>query len=109
MSQDSAEDGYFLAALDSFVTRTCYANAGGEYLCSLPLMSWPLTPSCHKHQSCLLPALLKAGVGLLYVGGSCSWALYNTSQEATLTVHITVLMDVVSQSLVHVKKQPAEA
>jgi len=31
MSQDSAENGYFLAALNSFVTRTCYANAGGEH------------------------------------------------------------------------------
>lgn len=32
MSQDSAENGYFLAALNSFVTRTCYANAGGDHL-----------------------------------------------------------------------------
>ncbi|KAL0047250.1 hypothetical protein WJX82_010803 [Trebouxia sp. C0006] len=32
MSQDSTENGYFLAALNSFVTRTCYANAGGDHL-----------------------------------------------------------------------------
>lgn len=32
MSQDSAQNGYFLAALNSFVTRTCYANAGGDHL-----------------------------------------------------------------------------
>lgn len=30
MSKDSVEYGYFLSALASFVTRTCYANAGGE-------------------------------------------------------------------------------
>ena len=30
MSEDSAEHGYFLSALGSFCTRTCYANAGGE-------------------------------------------------------------------------------
>ena len=30
MSEDSAEHGYLLSALHSFVSRTCYANAGGE-------------------------------------------------------------------------------
>lgn len=36
MSEDDAEHGYFLSALASFATRTCYANAGGEQagLCS---------------------------------------------------------------------------
>ena len=32
MSEDSEQHGYFLSALSSFVTRTCYANAGGEQL-----------------------------------------------------------------------------
>ena len=31
MSEDDAEHGYFLSALASFITRTCYANAGGEH------------------------------------------------------------------------------
>ena len=30
MSEDSAERGFYLSALHAFVTRTCYANAGGE-------------------------------------------------------------------------------
>ena len=30
MSEDNAEQGFFLSALHAFVTRTCYANAGGE-------------------------------------------------------------------------------
>ena len=39
MSQNSAEHGYFLSALDTFVTRTCYANAGGKVMmdCSYKL------------------------------------------------------------------------
>ncbi|KAL3162411.1 hypothetical protein ABBQ32_010082 [Trebouxia sp. C0010 RCD-2024] len=32
MSEDDAEHGYFLSALASFATRTCYANAGGDHL-----------------------------------------------------------------------------
>ena len=48
MSQDSAQDGYFLAALDSFVTRTCYANAAGK------LTNLALQQEC-KESVCNLP------------------------------------------------------
>lgn len=29
MTQDDPDDGYYLSALKSFVTRTCYANSSG--------------------------------------------------------------------------------
>ncbi len=54
MSQDSTENGYFLAALNSFVTRTCYANAGGEHshctLCQHPtsVTLWTSVTSIHS-------------------------------------------------------------
>ncbi|KAK9829760.1 hypothetical protein WJX72_007706 [[Myrmecia] bisecta] len=32
MTHDSSEDGYFLSALHSFITRTCYANSSGDHL-----------------------------------------------------------------------------
>ncbi|BDA45665.1 probable lipid droplet phospholipase 1 at N-terminal half [Coccomyxa sp. Obi] len=32
MTQDDPNDGYYLSALKSFVTRTCYANSSGDWL-----------------------------------------------------------------------------
>lgn len=37
MTEDIPGEGFFISALDSFVTRTCYGNAGGmisTVLCS---------------------------------------------------------------------------
>lgn len=49
MSQDSAEGGYFLAALNSFVTRTCYANAGGEHSHCTASVALGSLNQCHRH------------------------------------------------------------
>ncbi len=59
MSQDSAEDGYFLAALDSFVTRTCYANAGGEVIIAFCHM---LKPELCGNCAVLCPAFYDSGL-----------------------------------------------